>query len=252
MIPASSETLTIGVILLFLFGAICFYLYSRINQIEKKISLLENILLDLKVATESSIATFPFPDQSMQTTTPQFNYTFESFNQLKENIKEPIDINNSEEEILDELEEVNEFNEVSNTNEIREEQSAKLDFNKNDNTIETIPDEKQVNVNTPLSSQIDQTVSVNKTSESPYDNMTVKELQVIAKTKGISVSGMKRIQIIDLLKQNDLNKNNVTDTFVPENNEVQTIQEIFNSGEGGEILSMDAPSSLIEASSIDN
>ena len=94
-------------------------------------------------------------------------------------------------------------------------------------------------------------ISVNKTTESPYENMTVKELQVIAKAKGISVSGLKRVQIIDILKQNDSNKinsNDATESF----NETSTIEENFSSGEGGEVLSMDAPSSLIEASSIDN
>jgi len=50
-----SESLTIGIILTLVFGAIFYYLYSRVGQSEKRVSLLENILLDLKVAMESSL-----------------------------------------------------------------------------------------------------------------------------------------------------------------------------------------------------
>jgi hypothetical protein len=246
MIPTSSETLTIGVILLFLFGAISFYLYSRITQIEKKMSLLENILLDLKVATESSITSFPLPDQSTQPIQhiPNFNYMFA--NTISENIQEPIDIDNSE-EVLEELEEVPESS--INTEPLIQEQPIV-----NNTIIQSIPDEKEVNIIQPTSSYVESVISVNKSSESPYENMTVKELQVIAKTKGISVSGLKRVQIIDILKQYDLNKTEQSDKtdVMPVINEVPTIEEIFSSGEGGELLSMDAPSSLIEASSIDN
>lgn len=50
-----SESLTIGIILTLVFGAVFYYLYSRLIQSEKRVSLLENILLDLKVAMESSL-----------------------------------------------------------------------------------------------------------------------------------------------------------------------------------------------------
>lgn len=50
-----SESLTIGIILTLVFGAMFYYIYSRVGQSEKRVSLLENILLDLKVAMESSL-----------------------------------------------------------------------------------------------------------------------------------------------------------------------------------------------------
>ncbi len=40
-------------------GAACFYLYTRIKQAEKKLALVEGILLDLKTATEASFMDFP-------------------------------------------------------------------------------------------------------------------------------------------------------------------------------------------------
>lgn len=50
-----SDSLTIGLVLALVFGALFFYIYSRIGQVEKRVSLTENILLDLKMATENTL-----------------------------------------------------------------------------------------------------------------------------------------------------------------------------------------------------
>jgi hypothetical protein len=47
-----NEILTVGLVLVLLFGSICLYLYTRIQQNEQKLNLVENILLDLKIANE--------------------------------------------------------------------------------------------------------------------------------------------------------------------------------------------------------
>lgn len=52
-----SDSLTVGLVLTLIFGALVFYLYTRIGQIEKRVSLTENILLDLKMATENTLMT---------------------------------------------------------------------------------------------------------------------------------------------------------------------------------------------------
>ena len=49
---ALSDTLTVCLVLILLFGSIALYLYTRIQQSEQKISLLEGILLDLKMSSE--------------------------------------------------------------------------------------------------------------------------------------------------------------------------------------------------------
>ena len=58
-----SDSLTVGLVLALLFGALVFYLYTRIGQIEKRVSLTENILLDLKMVTENTLMAMnqPFP-----------------------------------------------------------------------------------------------------------------------------------------------------------------------------------------------
>jgi hypothetical protein len=47
-----TESLTIGITLTLVFGAVCFYLYSRLVQNEKRVSLIESILLDVKMSME--------------------------------------------------------------------------------------------------------------------------------------------------------------------------------------------------------
>lgn len=51
-----SDSLTVGILLALIFGALGFYLYSRLGQNEKRVSLLENLLLSLKMSTEASLA----------------------------------------------------------------------------------------------------------------------------------------------------------------------------------------------------
>ena len=50
-----SDSLTIGLVLALVFGALFFYLYTRVGQVEKRVGLTENILLDLKMATENTL-----------------------------------------------------------------------------------------------------------------------------------------------------------------------------------------------------
>jgi len=49
-----NDTLTLGLILILLFGAASLYLYTRIQQCEQKLNLVESILLDIKMSAELS------------------------------------------------------------------------------------------------------------------------------------------------------------------------------------------------------
>ena len=51
-----SDSLTIGILLILVFGAVSFYLYSRMGQNEKRLGLLETLLLTLKMSTEASLS----------------------------------------------------------------------------------------------------------------------------------------------------------------------------------------------------
>ena len=50
-----SDAVVIGVVLGLIFAAVSYYIYSRTTQIERKVGLIENILLDLKVTTEQAL-----------------------------------------------------------------------------------------------------------------------------------------------------------------------------------------------------
>lgn len=50
-----SDGVVIGVVLGLIFAAVSYYLYSRIGQLERKVGVMENILLDLKVTTEQTL-----------------------------------------------------------------------------------------------------------------------------------------------------------------------------------------------------
>ena len=50
-----SDGVVIGIVLSLILAAVSYYLYSRISQLERKVGLMENILLDLKVTTEQTL-----------------------------------------------------------------------------------------------------------------------------------------------------------------------------------------------------
>jgi hypothetical protein len=55
VMPALSDAVLIGTVLTLIFGAVAYYLYTRICQNESKVSLMESILLNLKMATEATL-----------------------------------------------------------------------------------------------------------------------------------------------------------------------------------------------------
>jgi len=61
-----SDGVLIGIVLGLIFAAVSYYLYSRIMQHERKVGLMENILLDLKVTTEQALMTATEPEQTMK------------------------------------------------------------------------------------------------------------------------------------------------------------------------------------------
>lgn len=59
-----SDGVVIGIVLGLVFAAVSYYLYSRICQLERKVGLMENILLDLKVTTEQALISATEPEHS--------------------------------------------------------------------------------------------------------------------------------------------------------------------------------------------
>lgn len=170
-----SDTLTIGLVLALIFGALFFYLYSRLAQAEKRVSLTENILLDLKMATENTMMAMASASHlHMEDNRHEHEHGhFESVHRV-EAVGGPEPIEKEEvEQIPDE-----EFYKQAL-------QGVNLDA--------TLQDEEGVtNLETTVPSKLGPS----------YESMTLKELKAEAKRQGIAVSGLHhKKDVIDALKR---------------------------------------------------
>jgi uncharacterized protein YuzE len=177
-----NDTLTIGLVLVLLFGSIALYLYTCIQQSEQKISLLESILLDIKMSGEiKSYTELPADDSPSGSITPNnspnasnasnaSSHTEEAyvpFDEDKETVEEEtlIDVDGDLEEKL---------------NEAAEYQAAVSD------AIEEVS-------SSPKAHDADQKA---------YESMSLKELQALAKSRGI-IGVTKKGPLIEALKTSD-------------------------------------------------
>ena len=165
-----SDGVTIGVVLLLLFGALFFYLWLRIQQVEKRGLLLENILLDLKLTTESTMGEFPEPAAPPAPAPAPVEEEDDSSDYLSEvsplvNVKKE----DSTEEYTSVLDEI-------------------LEKNSSEPAVVTAV--------MPSSSS--------SRMGSSYESMTLKDLKTLAKTRKISgVGSLTRAQLIQQLKEKD-------------------------------------------------
>jgi len=171
-----SDTLTIGLVLVLLFGSIALYLYTCIQQSEQKISLLEAILLDIKMSGEiKSYTELPADESQNESITPNnspinsnapTDDTYVLFDEEKPLMDDTvIDVDGELEEKL---------------NEAAEYQAAVSD------AIEEV-------ASSPKAYDSDQKA---------YESMSLKELQVLAKSRGI-MGLTKKGPLMEALKTSD-------------------------------------------------
>ena len=165
MIPASrtemvglSDSVTVGILLLLIFGAAAFYLYSRMTQNEKRLSLLENLLLTLKISTEASLSG---PD-------------------LVEAVSSPAPL------------------ESQDVDQVNEEEYADM--------LKSVPAVQPAGMTEESAEEMLRSMEVGQTNESKtevtvnYESMTVKELQGLAKERGLPSMTRKK-ELIEALKR---------------------------------------------------
>ena len=176
-----SDTLTMGIVLALVFGSILFYLYSRLLQVEKRMALTENILLDLKMATENTLlamgSSHEHSDQAERV----------------EPISAPEPVLSQE---VEELPEEDFYKNVlaSASNSSPEETSP-------ESAAEAVLKEIQLTDTTTGRAKESATVSVTKV-EPNYESMSLKELKSLAKSRGLQVtSHAGKKEIIDTLKK---------------------------------------------------
>ncbi len=155
----------VGILLTLVFGAVCFYLWSRINQAEKRTSLLENLLLSLKMNTEASLMG---PDSV-------------------EAISGPSPLSMDEVEKVDEEDYANMLKEIPvdvAPTPLPAQQQQQQQEDKEEQDTEAF-----------LRSIEPRKMDVN------YESMSVKELQALAKQRGITGVANRKAALIDALKR---------------------------------------------------
>jgi hypothetical protein len=181
-----SDTLTMGIVLALVFGSIVFYLYSRLLQVEKRMSLTENILLDLKMATENTLLSMGpgafrggVEDENEQ-------------NERVEPVSEPEPVPSQE---VEELSEEDFYKTVL---------AGTLDTQLPEETETSESPVKEIQLNETLSGERGKqspTVQVTK-MEPNYESMSLKELKALAKEKGVTItSHAQKKEIISALKK---------------------------------------------------
>ena len=160
------DSLTVGIVLALIFGAVCFYLYSRMSQNEKRVGLLENLLLSLKMSTEASLFG---PDMVEPTSSPA-----------------PLSSTDVEE--------------------VTEETYADM--------LKGIGSAPATTPAPPAAPAVEESISDEKAAEellrsldtrkmdANYESMSLKELQALAKQRGLAGSGqLRKRELIDALKR---------------------------------------------------
>lgn len=176
-----SDTLTIGVVLVLLFGSIALYLYTRIQQAEQKVNLLESILLDVKMSAEiKSYSDLPADAEEHQTNTSSSPV-----------LSPPTD----EYITLDDLEE----KQVTPTPVVEDSVYLPMEDTEQDHASEVLPSEEIASEE--IASDSSDLLLNAAPVEISYENMTLKDLQTLAKSRYITgVSTMKKGALVDALK----------------------------------------------------
>jgi hypothetical protein len=175
-----SDTLTIGVLLVLLFGAISLYLYTRIQQAEQKIHLLESILLDLKMSTEiKSYTALPADHEELEASMAETMASSAVFH-TPESDTHYVALDDAPAESITEYTSLDDAATGTATGNAASEAASE------ENTVITLEEPEQAH------------------SSVSYESMTLKDLQTLAKTRGITGAGsMKKGPIIEALKTSD-------------------------------------------------
>ncbi len=175
----NADAFTISAVLLLIVGAVCFYLFTRIKQTEKKLALMEGILLDLKTATEAAFLDFPAPVQAQE----------------EDDEDDEEEVASSELEFLPTLPE--ESAATLDAEELESVAPAEAEIRSLKVTATTAHQEEDV------ASVSESTVQVNKLdSATDLESLNVAELAAIARSKGITGTGkMRKGQLITAIKE---------------------------------------------------
>lgn len=171
-----NDLLTVSLVLILLFGAVSLYIYTRIQQCEQKLNLVESILLDIKMSAElREYPDLPTKSESAHQSPPS-TYVEQHISAAP-------------------------FHDEQTTPFVEEDETTGLDSS-DLSEPEPLPEATVVSI-APVTKP---SVSVN------YESMTLAELKSLAKQRGITgSSSMKRSQILEALHTSDNKVNGPVD-----------------------------------------
>ena len=177
----------IGIVLTLVFGAVIFYLYNRLSMTERKMGLVEGVLTDLKIMMDAA----PFAMSHEHNERPSMQ-EFEPSPEYLNAISGPFPL--KEEEVEDVASSEDEYKQAME---------------------QATPSEspyKSLQIDELAGVPVTATNAISVTKLSPdLDSMALKELQSLAKQKGLTIAaGSRRKAIIDMIKNVDTSGN----TFV--------------------------------------
>jgi hypothetical protein len=178
----------IGIVLFLILGAVSYYFYTRISQLERKVGLMENILFDLKMTTEQAVTLMTDapegaskPSATSGAPPPKFTPTLSS--------SEELDHDDSHNDLHD-----SDGLEVLPTSSDAETRELMVDSSSRSRSTSQPPVQVE-REHVPSSSA---SVTPN------YEAMTYKELGSLARQKGISgLRNLSKAQVIDAIRLHD-------------------------------------------------
>jgi hypothetical protein len=191
-----NDALMIGIVLTLVFGAIIFYLYNRLSMTERKMGLVEGVLTDLKIMMDAA----PFTSSHEHNDGPSMQ-EFEPSPEYLNAISGPFPL--KEEEVEDVASSEDEYKQAM-------EQATP-------NSLSETP-YKSLQIDELAGVPVTATNAISVTKLSPdLDSMTLKELQTLAKQKGLTIAaGSRRKAIIDTLKSSENSSTVVQGTLLSE------------------------------------
>ena len=204
-----SDTLTISVVLVLLFGSIALYLYTRIQQAEQKVNLLESILLDVKMSAEiKSYSDLPADSESHTHVTPSpvssvpyvksevpstEEYTMLDDHDVDDHDVDDhnVDDHNVDGHVKDPVKSHDmDVTPDDHTNNVEDSVYLRMEDDKDTEELVSDSSDSLLLHASPLMEK-----------EVQYENMTLKDLQTLAKSRHISgVSTMKKGALVEALK----------------------------------------------------
>ncbi len=187
---AVSDAVVIGVVLGLVFAAVSYYLFTRVSQLERKVGLMENILLDLKVTMEQTLLSATEPHEHATPSTADLNTYRDVVEQTVQAAEESSDV-------LSKAATIRPFEDSEETSDQQGQAQETQGEESRELFIESAP--RARTPQQPVHVERDATsVSVN------YEAMTYKELVQYAKQKGLSgLRNLSKKEVIDVLRRRD-------------------------------------------------